>query len=276
MNKKESKMEGRFSRDKILRSAAMPRRWFDVEKDKEIPEVFIYDQIGQDWWGDGIAPKDFMEEVKQIEGDVMNLHINSPGGFVYDGYSIYNFLNRLDKKINVYVDGIAASIAAVIAMVGDEIIMPKNAELMIHDAWTIMIGNKQDLRKEADHLDKMDSSLANIYHTRTGVDVDKIQDLMTEETYITGEEAVEMGFATQLVENKKLAACAFDVLFADKESSFNKKISADNKRQLEKNLRDAGYSRTEAKKITNGQWDAAQSVDEDDAEKEEPTIIIVR
>lgn len=264
-----------FNRDNILRSASRPREWFNIKAKAETPEVFIFDQIGLDWWGDGVSPQDFIEEVKELGDADFNLHINSPGGFVDDGLAIYNFMNRLENHITVYIDGIAASISAVIAMVGDEIIMPENAQLMIHNAWTIYAGNKEDFRALADNMELIDQNLANIFHSRSGFDLKDIEQMMINETYINGIDALEMGFATEIEENKKMAACAFETLFAEDVKGFNNKIVADGKRTLEKSLRDAGYSRTEAKTIANRR-DAVNDGHEVKDNKEKPLTIIMR
>lgn len=265
-----------FSRSNILRSASRPREWFNVKADAELPEVFIFDQIGLDWWGDGVSPQDFINEVKEIKEDSFDLHINSPGGFVDDGLAIYNYLNRLDKHITVYIDGIAASIASIIAMAGDKIIMPENAQLMIHNAWTIMAGNKETFRDIADDLEMVDKNLANILHARSGLDIDKITNMMSEETYINGIDALEMGFADEVEENKKLAACAFETLFAEDVKGFNNKIVANNKRSLENSLRDAGYSKSQAIAIANRSESVSINKVNDKKDESKPITIIMR
>jgi len=264
-----------FNRDNILRSASRPREWFNIKNENEVPEVFIFDQIGLGWWGDGVSPQDFINQVKEIEEDAFNLHINSPGGFVNDGLAIYNFLNRLEKNITVYIDGIAASIASIIAMAGDEIIMPENAQLMIHNAWTIGIGNKKDFRDLANKMETIDLNLVNILHARSGYNLEKIANMMEEETYISGIDAFEMGFATKIEDNKKLAACAFEALFAEDVKGFNNKIVADGRRNLEKTLRDVGYSKNEAKTIVNRR-DAVNFGKEVSNEESKPITIIMR
>lgn len=242
---------GRFSKDKIMKSAASPRLWFDIKNKEQEGEsdIFIYDQIGQDWWGEGVSPKTFIKEVGDLKQKTLNLHINSPGGFVHDGLAIYNFLTRIDKVINVFIDGIAASIASVIAMAGDKIYIPENAEFMIHDPWGIVIGSAIDLRKEADNMEAVKDRLINIYTARTGLDNSRISEMMSKETYISGKDAVELGFADYLEDNKKIAASMFDVLFNDvKDENL---LRAEKRRELEASLREAGYSRKESVAIAN-------------------------
>ncbi len=268
------KMNKQFTKDRILKSAATPREWFNIDTSDEIPDVYIYDQIGQDWWGDGISPEDFIEEIKKLKSDKINLHINSPGGFVYDGLTIYNGLNLIDKFIFVYIDGIAASMASVVAMAGDKIIMPVNADYMLHDPWTCMCGTADDLEKEAKELRRLKDSIIGIYMARTRLSKDELFDLMKEESWISGTDALEMGLADEIIENKKAVASIFDLnIFENVPEHLLKLNIAHNKRNLEHALRDAGYSHSDAKKIAKGQRDAGNKIENKD---EKPLTIIVR
>lgn len=168
-------------------------------------EIFIYDEIG--YWG--ITAKDFARDLKSL-GDVtaIDLHINSPGGNVFDGTAIYNLLDHHSATITVYIDGLAASMGSVIAMVGDEIHMPGNALMMIHNPWGGAVGESDDLRKMADVLDKIKASLMTTYMKRTGKSEDEVSQLMDDETWLTGAEAVEHGFADVLADEMDLAASA--------------------------------------------------------------------
>ncbi|MCK5219101.1 Clp protease ClpP, partial [bacterium] len=117
-------------------------------------EILIYDQIGEDWFGDGVQAKKFAEELRDL-GDIetIELRINSPGGSVWDGNAIYNTLRGHKATVNVTIDGLAASIASVIAMSGDTITMPENALMMIHNPATIAFGEAEEMRKAANMLD---------------------------------------------------------------------------------------------------------------------------
>ncbi len=133
-------------------------------------ELLLYGDISDSsWWGDEVTPKQFKADLDAL-GDVaeLDIYINSGGGDVFAGFAIYNMLKRHTAKKTVYVDGLAASVASVIAMAGDKIIMPENAMLMIHNAWAVAKGNKAKLRKIADEMDKIDGMLAGIYAARTG------------------------------------------------------------------------------------------------------------
>lgn len=183
--------------------------WFALKHDekKKAATVRIFDQIGTDWFGEGTNAKNFTDAVDELgELELINLHINSPGGNVYEGLAIYNYLRRHDAEVHVYVDGIAASIASIIAMAGDRIVMPENTNMFIHNPWTFAGGDATSLRKTADELDSMRSSLLGIYMQRSNLSEEDVVAMMDGETLLTAEEAVEWGFATELEEASKMAA----------------------------------------------------------------------
>lgn len=162
-------------------------------------ELYIYDDIGAGWFGDGITAKDVAAKLEEM-GSVsdLSIYINSPGGSVSEGVAILSLLERFSARKTVFVDGIAASIASVIAMAGDRVVMHRAATFMIHDPWTISIGNSAALRKEADVLDKLSDSILAAYSKKTGTKSDEIRELMHAETWMTAEEAVAHGFADEI------------------------------------------------------------------------------
>ncbi len=174
-------------------------------------EIDIEGEITSQIWDDSdTSASQFRDLLKQV-GDVktINLHINSPGGDVFEGVSIYNMLKQSKADIHVYIDGLAASIASVIAMAGDKIIMPENSMLMIHNPWTIAQGNSKELRKVADDMDKMGESIKTSYLSKSNdkLDADTLTQLMDEETWLTAKEAAEYGLADEVLEPVKMAAC---------------------------------------------------------------------
>ena len=174
------------------------KSWYSIKASaNQSAEVFIYDEIG--FWG--VSAQQFANELKEI-GNVrqINLHIHSPGGDVFDGIAIYNLLKNHPANKTVYIDGLAASMASVIAMAGDEVIMPENAMLMIHKPWGIQGGDAEELRKYADLLDKVESTLLMAYTTKTGKSEDELAAMLAVETWLTGKECVELGFADKLAE----------------------------------------------------------------------------
>lgn len=172
--------------------------WFTiVNKDDEPPQVYIYDEIG--FWGTDAA--DFVKQLQEIDAKLFHLHLNSPGGEVFDGIAIYNAVKRHKAEVEVYVDGLAASAASFIAQAGDKVIMARNAEMMIHDGIAFAYGNEQDMLDVAALLGDVSNNIADIYAYRSGkrdfddATVEHFRGLMREETWYTGKEAVEGGLA---------------------------------------------------------------------------------
>lgn len=169
-------------------------------------EIFIYEDIGYGWFG-GVTAKDFAKEMKAL-GKVETIHvrINSAGGDVFDGLAIYRQLVDHPAKIVAHIDGLAASIASVIAMAGQEIMISESGFLMIHNAWGVALGGAEDMRTMASLLDTTTGSIRDVYRARTGNDDKAVTDWMDAETWFTGAEAVEHGFADEMAANMKLAA----------------------------------------------------------------------
>lgn len=169
----------------------------------------IVDERPLDWWtgepmeGDYITPKEVREIFEKIEEDEIELHINSYGGSVFASISIFNYLKSLGKNITTINDGICASGASLIFMVGDARIMPENTMLMIHRASTFAWGNCNELREQADVLEKLDNStvMANYKNHFKGTD-EELMELIDKETWLSADECLEKGFCTEV---KKLA-----------------------------------------------------------------------
>jgi ATP-dependent Clp endopeptidase proteolytic subunit ClpP len=186
--------------------------WYEIKNaTDDAADLFIYDVIGEDWWtGGGVTAKQFAKDMQALKTATINLHLNSPGGNVWDGQAIYNALIGHPAKVTTFVDGLAASIASVVAMAGDRIVMAENALMMIHDPWAATTGTAGDMRKMADTLDKVKDTIVGVYARRTGLHEDSVSELMTAETWYTADEAVTAGFADEAGAAMKLAAC-FDV-----------------------------------------------------------------
>ena len=173
-------------------------------------EVRIDGTIGGGWFDeDPVTAKSFAKELKAA-GKVKNLdiYINSPGGSVFDGSAIYSQLKRHTAKKTVYVEGLAASIASMIAMAGDEVVMPDNALMMIHRASGGVLGTANDMRKTADVLEKVESSIIAAYQAKTGRDPEELAEMMADETWMTAQEAVALGFADRTTDPITVTACA--------------------------------------------------------------------
>ncbi len=167
------------------------------------PTIYIYDEIGPSYWG--LIGADTIVEALQQIGEVpeIDVRINSPGGSVFEASAIFNHLRENKAKINVKIDGLAASAASVIAMVGDKITIANNAMIMIHEAWTIAMGPKSEMLKTADLLGKIDGQLIQTYVDRTGNQPDEIKDWVEAETWFTAQEAVDNGFADEITHTVK-------------------------------------------------------------------------
>ena len=169
--------------------------------------MYVYDEIGASWDGSGITATSVAQALKDIGTvDTLDVYVNSPGGEVFEGIAIYNQLKRNAAKKIVHIDGIAASIASVIAMAGDEILMAENATMMIHQAWGLAIGTADDMRSTAGSLDKIDEVILNTYVSRTGGDAKKIAAMVKAETWMNATEALELGFATKTTDAKNMRA----------------------------------------------------------------------
>ena len=142
--------------------------------------------------------------MRKAEGKDITVNINSGGGDFFAGLAIYNMLNEYEGNVKVRVLGMAASAASVIAMAGDDIEIGEEAFLMIHNAWTIAIGNKNGMQEVADMLSKFDESMKSLYAKKTGIEDKKIAKMMDDETWISGKEAIEMKFATALLGSDEL------------------------------------------------------------------------
>jgi ATP-dependent protease ClpP protease subunit len=166
--------------------------------------VTLYDEIG----AFGAGSKEFLSDLTKLSGQHIHLRINSPGGSVVEGTAIYNALRRHEGGLTVHIDAMAASMASVIAMAGKPVFMADNALLMLHNPWTVSMGESKDLRKEADLLDKLKVNLRNAYVRKTGMEADRITEMMDAETWLDAVEAVALGFADAIEEGVAAAATA--------------------------------------------------------------------
>lgn len=164
-------------------------------------EMWLYDEIVEPFlasMGWGISAGTVADELKGISADRIVLHVNSPGGDVFEAHAIYNLLRNHDAEIDVQVDGLAASAASYIAMAGDSVTMSGGAMLMIHDAIGLTYGNAADHTDMSGRLDKISDGIAALYAERAGGTVDEWRDAMRAETWYDADEAVEAGLADQV------------------------------------------------------------------------------
>lgn len=181
--------------------------WYTIRAQSTGAEVVIYDEIG----AYGITAKGFLAELGALpDATPLALRLNSPGGSVFDAVAIYNAIKRHSGTVTVWIDGIAASAASYIAMAGDEIVMPENAFLMIHDPAGVVMGTAIDMRAMAEALDKIKGSLLQGYAAKSGRAQEDIAPLMAAETWLDAKDALDLGFADRIAEPVRIAA-RFDV-----------------------------------------------------------------
>jgi ATP-dependent Clp endopeptidase proteolytic subunit ClpP len=181
----------------------MQKEWYKIKNStSEVSDVYLFNDIGTF----GVTAQSFIDEIKEYENQELNIHINSLGGEVFEGMAIYSIIQRRKAKTTVYIEGIAASIASVIALAADEVIMSENSLIMIHNAWGGTQGDAKDMRKQADVLDKITNEIAEVYVKKTRIPYNEIIEMMNEETWLTAEEAVALGFVDSISEPIKVAA----------------------------------------------------------------------
>jgi len=259
---KKNKKQDFFNSDfgKKLELLGTNEEWYDMAFDKAKKEatINIFGVIGGASWMDDMIPsKTFISELNDLDAEIITVYVNSPGGSVEEGFAIYNALNMSKAKIITHNIGMAASAAAYVMMAGDERKSANNAYMLIHSPWTFLVGNAKELRKYADVLDVLNKSMISIFATRTGLEPEKIADMLDEETWISAEQGLEDGFLDTVVEDKAMNM-NFDL------SAFNcipedlKILNSQTKRDDEQSLRDAGYSRSEAMAVRDAPAELAK------------------
>ncbi|UOE54924.1 head maturation protease, ClpP-related [Cytobacillus oceanisediminis] len=187
----------RFKNEKYNHLASVNHQ-FKADAGEDNTTLTIYGDIGESWWSESTSAKDVESALKTVTSGTLTVHLNSPGGDVFDGIAIYNQLKNHSAKVIVYVDGLAASAASIIAMAADELIMNTGSMLMIHEASTFTWGTKADIKKTLNALQGIDKSIADIYMTRYQGDRSEIETLIENETWFTSSEAVELGLADKV------------------------------------------------------------------------------
>lgn len=168
--------------------------WFRIENKAGEADIYIYDEIG--FWGTTAAK--FASDLRDLDVKNITLHLNSPGGEVFDGVAIYNTLVNHKATVHVVVDGLAASAASFIAQAGDEVTMGQGSTMMIHDASGFAWGNSEEMHKTAEILDGLSQTIAGLYSARAGGSPDMWRGMMRAETWYNADEAVEAGLADKV------------------------------------------------------------------------------
>jgi ATP-dependent protease ClpP protease subunit len=264
---------------------ANAKKWYKIQaKSDDVAEISIFGDIGNSWFSEGVTDASFKEDFDKIKDSKdIRLVINSSGGNLFMGLSIYNIIASRRDRVSVEVYGVAASAASIIALGGRDLKMREGTFFMIHNAMAMVAGNAKDLRDMADTLDKVSGELVNIYETHSDLSVDEIKGYMDDEKWFTASEAIDAGFATEIVDEQIAASISIDPhqyaykhipegIRADAEG--NKK-PPETERQLEEVLRDAGFSRQQAVDIAAHGFKADQrdSVPEEDQRDSEPAQV---
>jgi len=239
-------------------------------------ELLLYGPIGADdglgWLFDDVTPKQFHEDLTAL-GEITELRvmINSPGGDVFAGQAIHSMLVRHPANVTVYVDGLAASIASIVAMAGDTVVMPRNAMMMVHNPWTVAVGDAREFRKLAETLDSIRDAMIAAYEAKTGMHRGELLPLLNAETWMTADQAVQMGFADEVEETKAVAASLVRpgvLAINGREIDLGRYKNAPQfpeaprdagrgkptKRDVEDALRDAGFSRRDIRTALAEGW----------------------
>lgn len=176
----------------------MKKTWYRIENaTADEADVYIYNDIGMF----GVSAEQFVDELNAITASVINVHINSYGGEVFDGLAMFNAIRAHDARFVAHIDGVSASAATYPTLACDEVRIAKNAMLMIHNPWVLAVGEASELRKEADILDKLRDRIADLYVDASGADLNQIIDWMDEETWFDASEALDAGFATSITDD---------------------------------------------------------------------------
>lgn len=188
-------------RDRVRNRLVRGARWYDISNadDTDTAVLRVYDEISS-WWG--LSADDFARDLAAVTAPAIEVQISSPGGDVFDGVAIFNALRAHPARITTRVDGVAASIASVIAQAGDHRVMLGGAQMMIHQAWGVAAGSAPEIREFADLLDRQNTNIANIYAARSGEkSAEEFADLLASgDTWLSAAEAVEMGLADEVID----------------------------------------------------------------------------
>ena len=269
------------------------KTWYKIQaKSDDVAEISIFGDIGSSWWGESITAADFKKDFDDIKSSKeIKILINSPGGDVFDGIAIHNIIATERAKVSVEVMGLAASAASIIALAGSSLTIDAGGFFMIHNVWTFAMGDANDLRKQADDLDKISGELVNIYEAHSDLSAKQIKEFMDAETWFTASEAIEHGFADEQIEHEAAAASvSIDSKYAYRHvperfrgNAEGNKKPPETVREVEAVLRDSGFSKKRSVDIAahgfeTDQRDAGPEDDQRDSEppeeKTEPQNVI--
>lgn len=190
-----------------VREGGKDKKWYNLAEVGGVQTLHIYDEIG--YWG--ITASSLVKDLGTLGGKDLTVHMNTPGGEVFDGIAIYQALKSYAGDVTVIVDSLAASIGSVIAMAGNKVVMAKNATLMIHEGHSVVAGNAAEMQHMAMQLDNASANIASIYADKAGGSVDKWREYMRAETWFNADEAVRVGLADEVQGQSDATSDAFDL-----------------------------------------------------------------
>lgn len=226
--------------------------WYRIEaKADDEAEIIVYDVIGWPF----IEADAFVRELSGIKASKIKLRINSPGGDVFDGMAIFNALKDHPARVTTQIDGLAASMGSVLALAGDEVTAHKNAMMMIHNAWVLAIGDRNELVKTAALLEQIDGNILDIYYAKAGHSKRDLKQMMNDETWFKASEAKEFGLVDRVLESDSQARANFNLtIYSNVPDGIGSEREGRDltEREIERALRDAGASRNFAKAVAAG------------------------
>lgn len=241
--------------------------WYRMEASDGGAEIIVYDVIGWPF----VQAEAFVRDLSALDADHITVRLNSPGGDVFDGVAIYHALRQHKATVTTRIEGMAASIASIIALAGDEVHAYNATRYMIHDPWVFAIGNQYDLRDTADILEKIGADMVDIYASHSKVGKRELKTMMKDEAWLTAKEAHERGFVHKVVDSGQKAQARFDLsVFANvpDDVATDKGGRELNEREIERALRDAGASRSFAKALVSGNYKALRDAEAEAATEE--------
>tara|TARA_B110001469_G_scaffold46647_1_gene45606 strand:+ start:7672 stop:8715 length:1044 start_codon:yes stop_codon:yes gene_type:complete len=179
--------------------------WYSIptiEAKGKSTDIHIYDEIGVH----GITAKSFLEDLRGLKGKDITVHINSTGGDVFQGQAIYTALKNYSGKVTVKIEGLAASMATIIALAADKVEMTSNSLFMIHSPMSNVFGNKAQMRKQINALEKVETTMLSVYKAKTNISEEEIEQMMAHETWLSAHEALELGFIDEVLGAVKVVA----------------------------------------------------------------------
>ena len=189
---------------------------FEIRNEADRATVYLYGTIGRDWWSDEEenTAKSFSKTLDELNPKPLDIRIDSTGGDVYEGFAIASAIQRYDGETVSHIDGIAASAASYIAVMADRVVMTDYAQLMIHDAWTMAVGNASEMLDTAARLDALDWTICGILASRSGKEPEEVKAAMDAETWYSADEALEAGLCDEVVVTGQRIAASLDMEIA--------------------------------------------------------------